>query len=120
MRRAVPLPGHLSQHEHVIKGPHLYWARGRVSISMCLWWQISLLELTTCLSAGPPSISVGVHSWGLVCMGVVLRGCACLAHSGVTLELAMGVRWGLVWVLWSNCVLGSVPRCVYGVLGPPF
>lgn len=36
VRRAVLLPDHLSQPEHVTKGPHLYWGQGQGhGVSMC-------------------------------------------------------------------------------------
>lgn len=54
VRRAVLRPGHLSQREHVIQGPHLCWGQGqRHGVSVSQWWQVSLLGLTTGLSAGP-------------------------------------------------------------------
>lgn len=49
------------------------------SVSSHWWWLVSLLGPVTCLSRSL-STSVGVLSWGLVCMGVGLRGCASLGQ----------------------------------------
>lgn len=74
---------------------------------------------------------MAANSWGLVCMEVVLGGCASLGHCGdpgvgreyawvcrgVSLPYLLSVGLGCVGCV--VCVLGSVPQCVWGP-GPTF